>query len=190
MKFKSTKGCLVGDVTPNGPADLAGIKRGDIITKIDGKEITNSSNFRNEVAQRKPGSTVSITLTREGVGKVIRIKLGERPAKSEIEETESGKQNEQSPKLSGLTIQELTPEIAAQLGYGNLKGVLVTHVAGGSPAEDAGLQQGDLILEINRKQITSVKEFKTVLGNLKSGNTAALLIRRGENTFFSALTIP
>jgi serine protease Do len=85
----------------------------------------------------------------------------------------------------------LTPDIAAQLGYNrNEKGVVVADVASGSPAEDAGLQQGDVIKEINKAPITTVSDFSRALRGLKSGDAVALLVRRGPATFYVALKIP
>ncbi len=190
LKLKSTKGSLVGDVIPGGPADKAEIQRGDIISKFDGKDVENSTQLRTMVAQKKPGTVVTVTLLRDGKEKEVKVKLGERPTERSAETPQPTEPEEQTYKKLGLSVQDLTPDIANQLGYRNEQGVLIADVAGGSSAEDAGLQRGDLIQEVNRIKVTSVKEFKTPIEELKSGDSAALLVRRGQNTFFVAIQIP
>jgi serine protease Do len=191
MKLKNSQGVLVGDVTAGGPADKAGIKRGDVIIEIDGKKVENSFQLRNIVAQAKPGTSVTFTLIREGQQIQVKVLLGERPRELGAgRPTEEKQPKEQTYQKLGISAQTLTPDIAEQLGYKNQEGVVIIDVAGGSPAEDAGLQQGDLIMEINQVKIRTIQNFKTVLDRLKSGDSAALLIRRGENTFYVAIQIP
>jgi serine protease Do len=191
MKLKNSQGILVGDVTAGGPADKAGIKRGDVITEIDGKKVENSFQLRNIVAQTKPGTSVTFTLIREGQQMQIKVLLGERPRELGAgKPTEEKQPKEQTYQKLGISAQTLTPDIAEQLGYKNQEGVVIIDVAGGSSAEDAGLQQGDLIMEVNQVKIRTVQDFKTVLDRLKSGDSAALLVRRGENTFYVAIQIP
>jgi serine protease Do len=191
MKLKNSQGVLVGDVTAGGPADKAGIKRGDVIIEIDGKKVENSFQLRNLVAQTKPGTLVTFTLIREGQQMQVKVLLGERPKELGAgRQTEEKQPKEQTYQKLGISAQTLTPEIADQLGYKNQEGVVIIDVAGGSPAEDAGLQQGDLIMEINQVKIRTVQDFKTALARLRSGDSAALLVRRGENTFYVAIQIP
>jgi serine protease Do len=192
LKLKDTKGSLVGDVTVGGPADKAGIQTGDIIIKLDDQAISNSSELRTLIAQKKPGTVVTVTVIRDGSEKQIQAKLDDRP----VERAGQG-QGAQPPELEeqtfqklGLSVQDLTPDIAKQLGYENDRGALIAEVAGGSPAEDAGLQQADLVKEVNRVKVTSVAEFKSAIRRIKSGDSAALLVKRGQNTFFVALQIP
>jgi serine protease Do len=189
LKLKSTAGSLVADVTPNGPADKAGIKRGDIIVEFDGKKVENSIQLRNMVAQISPGKTVEVVLIRDGKEMKLNVRLGERPKERESESPARGQQREQTSKKLGLSIQTLTPDLADQLGYKNAKGVVITDVVAGSPADDAGLQRGDLIQEVNRKSVQTVEEFEDQVKDLKSGDVAALLVRRGANTFFVAVKL-
>ena len=182
LNLKTTAGCLVGDVVPDGPAGKAGVERGDVITELDGKKIKDSTQLREMVAAMQPGATAKLT---------IDVKLSERPenAKAGGQPSQQEQQPQTRAKL-GLTIQSLTPDLAQQLGYENQPGVLVADVAAGSAAEDAGLQRGDLIQEVGRTEITSVAEFDKVVAGLKSGESAALLVRRGQVTFFTAIQIP
>jgi serine protease Do len=191
-KLKSTEGALVGDVTPNGPADKAGIQRGDIITNFNGKKILNSTQLRQTVAQADPGTKAKISLLRDGREMPIAVVLGERPTDPDGR----GNQDESAPEVTsgeklGLSIQTLTPEMAQQLGYRNDDGVIINSVIAGSPAEEAGLRRGDLIKEINRTEVRTAQEFKRLAARLQSGDSAVLLInRRGQNTFYAAIQVP
>lgn len=191
MKLKSTEGALVGDVTPDGPADKAGIKSGDVIIAFNGKQVKNSTDLRNLVAAAEPGSAAKITLVRDGREMNITVTLGERPrGRGGREPQEEVRPEEQSSKKLGLSIQTLTPDIAQQLSYQNDHGVVVTDVASGSPAEDAELQQGDLIKEVNRVAVRTVQDFDRAIRHLGSGDSIALRVRRGQNTFYAAIQIP
>jgi serine protease Do len=189
--LKSKDGALVGDVTPNGPADKAGIKRGDIITNFNGKKIENSAQLRQMVAQADPGTTAKINLLRDGRAMPVTVVLGERPKNlaGRDDEEESAPEEKTGEKL-GLSIQTLTPEIAQQLSYRNEQGVLVSSVTAGSPADEAGLRRGDLIKEVNRTEVSTVQEFKRLVSRLQSGDSLALLVRRGQNTFYAAIQMP
>jgi serine protease Do len=189
MKLKSTKGALVGDVVAGGPADKAGVKRGDVIVQMNGQDVANSLQLRNQVAHAKPGSSVDFTLMRDGKQMDVKIVPAERPKELKAGTEQPQPQKEQYQKL-GLSVQDLTPDLADQLGYQNDQGVVVTDVAAGSPADEAGLQSGDLIKEVNRVKVRTVQEFKAAVGQLKSGTSTALLVRRGDMTFFVAIQIP
>jgi serine protease Do len=118
--------------------------------------------------------------------------LRERP-KTRTGMTSTEKQqnpNEQTISKLGLSVQNLTSDVAQQLGYENETGVVVTEVEFGSAADDAGLKSGDLIKEINKKAVTTVQEFAKAAGVLKSGDVVSMLVRREQNTFFLAIQIP
>jgi len=191
LQLKGTQGALVGDVTPGGPADKAGIKRGDIILEFNGQKVENSVALRNMVAQADPGSSATIKLLRNGREMQVTVALGERPKERGAKAPKEQEQpKEQSYKKLGLSVQTLTPDIAQQLGYDNDHGAVIADVAGGSPADDAGLQRGDLIKEINRETVNSVRDLDRVVTRMHSGDNAALLVRRGDNTFYAAIQMP
>jgi serine protease Do len=187
LKLKSSEGSLVADVTPGGPADKAGIKRGDVIVEFDGKKVEDSMQLRNMVAQVSPGKSVEVLLIRDGKELRLKVRLEERPGGSESESPQQGQRREQMSQKLGIGIQTLTPDLAEQLGLKNEKGAIITDVVPGSPADEAGLERGDLIQEVNRKTIQSAEDFENQVRRLKSGDVAALLIRRGANTFFVAI---
>jgi serine protease Do len=189
LKIKTTEGALVGDVTKGKPADKAGIKQGDVIIKFNGQKVKNSTDLRNMVAAAQPKSKATIVLIRDGHEKTVDVILGERPLPQKSQSQESQKE-EMNTKL-GLNIQNLTPEIAKQLGYENEPyGVVITEVKSESAADDAVLKPGDLIKEVNRVAVKSVHDFNKIVAKSKSGDSLALLIRRGNNSFFTAVQIP
>jgi serine protease Do len=188
--LKSTEGVLVGDVTPKGPADQAGIKRGDVILSFDGKKVENSTQLRMMIAETAPKTEVKVGLVRKGKQMELALTLAERPKERQEQAPKQEQPEERASKKIGLMLQNMTPDIARQLGYEKEKGALVADVASGSPAEDAGIQRGDLIKEVNREAVGSVREFERALKNVKSGEVVALLVRRGPATLFIGIKIP
>lgn len=189
LKLKTTEGCLVQDVAPGGAADKAGIRKGDFIIEFNGKKVKNSADLVNMVAGTLPGTSVKIVLIRDGQTKEVTAVVGERPEERPERPARPEKKQEQVNKRLGLSIQDLTPAIARQLGYQGDSGALVIDVDAGSPAEDADLQRADLIKEVNRVEVKSVGDFNKALSSLKAGDTAALYVRRGQAFFFTTITI-
>jgi len=189
MNLKSTEGALVGDVTPGGPADKAGLKRGDVIVEFQGKKVKNSTDLRNQVAATPPDTKVTVGVLRNGKEIDLRVKLDERPDNP----NNNNQRRPSEPKMNerlGLEVQELTPDIAQQLGYENAHGVVVSNVSSGTAAGDAGLARGDLIEEVNHSVVESAADLNHQLSKMHSGDTALLLVRRGQNTFFAAIKMP
>jgi serine protease Do len=191
LGLDGTQGSLVADVTAGGPADKAGIQRGDVITAFDGHPVTDSQGLRQLVAQASPGAKVEVTLLRDGHERRLNVELGERPA-SEEEGSQAGPGKEPgSVGKLGLEVQPLSPGIARQLGLEQgASGVVVTAVDGGSPADEAGLRSGDLIVEVDRRAVTSPAELERALARHGSGDSVALLVRRGDATFFVGIRLP
>jgi serine protease Do len=187
LKLESLEGSLVADVTPGGPADRAGMKRGDVIVGFNGQEVTDTMALRNMVAQVSPGKTVAVQVIRDGRKLGLKVRLEERPGGPESESPEQEHRGGQMSMKLGIGIQTLMPDLAEQLGFKNQKGAIITEVVPGSPADEAGLERGDLIQEANQKTIRSAEDFEKQVRGLKSGDVVALLIRRGVNTFFVAV---
>jgi serine protease Do len=179
--LKKAEGALVADVTSESPAEKAGVLRGDIIVSLDEKPVENPTVLKNRVAQKEVDSTVPLTVIRKGEKKTLQVKIGELAP-----EEQTGKSRPDSPESAplGIQVQELTPDIAAQLGYKQEKGVVVSGVKPGSPAAAANLRRGDLIQEINQTPVVSVKEYKSAVSQ---GEKFLFLVRRGENTFFTMI---
>lgn len=189
LKLKSTDGALVGDVVPNGPADKAGIKRGDAVVAVDGRGVKDNTEVRNLVANGQPGQGMTFGLLRNGEREEKTVTLAERPRERGGQESRSERQPEAGQRKIGLGVQDLTPDVAQQLGYKNEKGAVVVEVVPGSPADDAGLEPGDLIQEINRVPIRSAGDFERLARGLKAGDAIALLVRRGPSTMFLSLKV-
>jgi serine protease Do len=189
LKLKDTRGVLIGDVTPGGPAEAVGAKRGDIITAINGTPVESSEQVKNLVAEEEPGSKARVEVWRDGKTITLSITVGERPKDLSSVERRPDEPTERTDPHLGLTIAELTPSTATSLGYEHQHGVIVTSVVPGGAAEDAGIRKNDLVQEVNRQPVRSVKEFTDALQS--PGNTAGVvfLVRRGAITFFAALQV-
>lgn len=180
------RGALVGEVTPGSPADKGGIKPGDVIVQFNGTPIKEMHDLPRLVAATAPGTKATLKLLREGKEKVITTTVvemkEERQAKSAGREAKEG--------LLGLAVQDLDPSLAQRLGLSGAKGVVVTRVASGSAAAEAGLQPGDLIVEVNGQAVTGANEFQRLLAGLKKGSYARVLIKRQGQSLYVSLEIP
>jgi serine protease Do len=175
LGLSARHGALVSDVTSGGPAEKAGIRSGDVIVAFNGKEIRDEHELPQAVASTKPGKTVDVRLLREGKEMTIAVTIAEM-------EGEPGKPAgaQDLSKNLGLTVQDITPEIAQRFGIENTKGVVVTDVADGSPAEDAGFNEGDIIRQINRRPVSGVAEFTKMAAKFKADKTTLFLVERGD----------
>ena len=175
--LEKAEGALISQVTEDSPAKAAGLKQGDIILKMDGKDVESSNVLKNEVAMLAPGSKVRFEIFRGGKKQEVTVKIGERPA-SLGKSTEEATQ--QSQGHLGMQLQNLTKDLADQLGYAPGEGVVVTEVVPGSPADSAGIQPGDLIVSVDHKDVKSVSEFEKALHAVGKNKKALLLIKHGE----------
>jgi len=180
--LKEKKGALVAQVVSGSPAEKAGIEQGDVIVEFDGKEIADSKDLPRIVASTPVGKAVTIKLSRNGKVLDRQVKVGEMEEKAEVAKTPSTK------KSLGVTVQNLTPEIAKGLGLKKDTGVVVTGVEPGSPAADAGIQAGDVIREVNRKPVKDVQDFVQKIEKAKDQNNVLLFLQRGQNNLFAAVT--
>jgi serine protease Do len=175
------KGALVANVEPNTPGAKAGLQRGDVIEQINGQQVASSNDLRLKVGAMTPGTTVHLKVNRNGQVRDVSLTLGEMPeGKNGNKTPETG---ESSP-MKGVQVDQLTPDIRQQLGLNSdVKGVVVTEVPPGSPAEDAGLQRGDVIEQVDRQPVNSVSDYERLIR--PAGNkTMVLLVNRGGNTTF------
>jgi len=185
-----TKGVLVSDVLADSPAKRAKLERGDVIVEFDGRAVENPTQFRNLVAQTPIGKKVHVKLLRGGRGRDLEVTIAEQPkTMAQAESAEEGDGEVPSVgAFAGLDVRELTPELARHfnLSRDGRKGVIVTSIAEGSPAGEAGLQLGDLITEINRKPIASLRDFQSVAGGLAPKEPAlVLVVRNGRNLYLT-----
>ncbi len=183
MKLPEAKGALVSDVAGDSPADRAGIKRGDVILEFDGHKIDETEELPRTVAAIQPGTEVKIKVLRNGSEKSLSVKLEALPS-TKKSNTEEGENTEGT---LGLTVEKLASDIANRLGVEEDSGVIVTKVDTGSLAEEAGFHNGDVILEINRKRIRNLEDYKNMASSLKERQTALFLVKREEVTLYIAM---
>ena len=184
-QVKEQKGALVTQVYEGDPADKGGIKTGDIIIEVEGKRVASSRDLSRAIAIAPVGAQIPITILRDGQEKTFHVELTER-----FDSEAPVKVADKSSKGLGLQVTELRPETARRSGLPeNEKGVLVIHVQPGGKGEIAGIQPGDVIKEINRKPVSTPKDVKRQLKELKSGDTVQMLIKRAH-TGLIALKIP
>lgn len=179
---KETKGAIVSQVLPDSPAEKAGISQGDVITAIDGKKITNSSELRNTIATTPPGTRITLSVIRNGSQREIKATLGELPGEEAFASAPSAK--EQAGDL-GIKVAPASREQLARYGYN--KGLLVTEVISNSPAEKAGVLKGDLVFEVNRLAVGTAIEFRNQVQKTQSGKPVLLLIGRNGNVIYLAV---
>jgi len=183
LALGATKGALVSQALPGEPADKAGIKQGDVIVNFDGRKVESSKDLPRIVAATPIGKEVAVTVIRDGKEIKLQAKIGEME-----EEKSAGLKTPGQPML-GVSVQNLTPQVARELGLKQTAGVVVSDIESGSPAEDAGIQPGDVIESVNRKPVKNVSEFVKEVGKAKKGDGLLLLVQRGENALFVGITL-
>lgn len=176
------RGALVADVVPDTPAEKAGIERGDVIVEFNGRKIEHMNDLPRVVASTQPGADVEVKVLRKGQEKMVRVKVSEMTE----ERTARGGGGSIEEGL-GMTVQELTPEIARSLGLTETKGVVVSNVEDESPADEAGIQRGDVVLEVNQKKVSNLREYRAALGRTGGTESWLFLVRRGNNVLYVAL---
>jgi serine protease Do len=184
MKLDTNKGALVAEVVPGSPAAEAGIHQGDVIIAFNNKTVDDPRDLSLLVANTQVGQEANVTVLREGTKKELTVKI-EKLGSAEAKAEGSG---QPSQGKWGLGLQNLNPGMPGSSSSKADHGVLVATVRPGSPADLAGIHQGDVILGIDRHPVTSVKEAKEVITGAKDRNSLLLLVKRGEGTFFAALT--
>ncbi len=173
---KGGEGVLVTEVVPGNPAEQAGIKAKDIITAVNSEKVKNSRELTAKAATLPVGETTKITVTRDGKEKTFDVKVAKRP----LTVADAGKPPVEKEGEYGLQVTDLTPEMARRLNTHRATGVVVVGVRPDSKASKAGVQQGDLILEVNRQNVSSTGELKQLLAKHKGGDGVSLLVQRSN----------
>ena len=173
---KGGEGVLVTEVVPGNPAEKAGIQAKDIITAVDGEKVRTSRELTAKAATLPVGETTKITLVRDGKERTVDVKVAKRP----VTVADAGKPPVEKEGEYGLQVTDLTPEMARRLKTNREAGVVVVGVRPDSKAAKAGLQQGDLILEVDRQNVSSTGELKQLLAKHTGGDGIALLVQRAN----------
>jgi serine protease Do len=194
---QGTKGALVQNVVPRGPAAKGGVQPGDIVLNLNGKPVASAGELTRAVALVPPGEQVKLEVLRKGGKKEqLSFKVAQRPEDEAQAATGGGGDDEEggakdgnkSPKL-GVTLSPITPQIARQLGVSGDEGVVVADVVDAGPAQRAGIRQGDVILEVNRQPVKKVEDVAGVVSKMKEGEMALLRVRRGDTALFVAVPV-
>jgi len=175
-------GAIVSQVTPDSPASRAGLKGGDVLRELNGKKIDNSSALQVAVSEMSPGNTIALGILRDGKSQALKVTVGE--FHKETEEASNTNSGEQHGKL-GLAVANLTPDLRSQLSIPTqVKGAAIESVRPASPADDAGLAPGDVILEVNRHTVESADSFVSQVHSVPNGKDILLLVwSRGGTTY-------
>ena len=179
--LKDSKGALVGDVIPDGPAFKAGIKRGDVIVRFDKQPVDEMEVLPKIVARTVPGRAVKVEIVRDGKVEIFDITI-------EVLKDSAGVVVAKADPV-GMQVQDITQELMKSLKLDTKDGVLVSDVTAGGAAGEAGVRRGDVITEINRAPINTVEDYNRVTSAAKKGSTVLLLVRRGGSTIFIAVKI-
>ncbi len=183
------KGVLVSEVLDDSPAKRAGLERGDVIVEFEGRVVENPTQLRNAVAKTVIGKKASVRFIRDKRAKTVDVTVVEQPktvAQAGSEETEDS--GTPASLLSGLDVRELDSDLARRLGLsGGERGVVIVRVRSGSVAEEAGLREGDVILEVNRRPVANLKAFEQSTSKLNKDQPVLLLIKRQGRTSFVTL---
>jgi len=180
---KEATGALVGDVTPNSPAEKAGLLKGDIILQLNGKPVEDANQLRMSISMMSPDAAVNLKVFRNGAEREFAIKLAELPVKEAS--MQSGSEGAKGD-LAGISVEDLDAQTARQLHVpANTAGVVVTGISPSSPAVDSGLRRGDVIQEVNRKPVRNTSEFEAAMRNAK--DQTLLLVNRQGSTIYVAV---
>ncbi len=178
-------GVLIVDVQEDTPASTAGIKSQDILIKLDGIELLDSQDLRNRIAQTIPGTTVALDIIRDGKPLQLKVEIGEQPA--DFGNVAQGGNGSNPLSTFGLVVQDLTPDLAEQLGFKGLQGVVISEVEPGSSAAEIGLKPGYLIEEVQKVKVTSMAELRQVMQQTDASSRVLLRVRFGQNSRYVVL---
>jgi serine protease Do len=181
-EFKTDKGALVSDVEPDSPADKAGLKSGDVITKINGTDVRDGRHLQLTISQLAPDSQVTLDLLREGKPKTLTVKLGHRPDQETARnDTET---NKDEGVLNGVGVGDITRDVRDQFDIpANIRGAIITSVEADSPSAQQGLREGDVILELDRKPVHNADEAVKLSEEIKGPKVTVRLWRNGGSRY-------
>ncbi len=183
LNLRDEGGALVADVTSDGPADKAGIKRGDVIVSFDGKGIREMNELPFLVASTPVGKVVEVEVMRKGEKKGFEVKIG----KLEEEQVEEEPAEERADL--GMSVDEITPELARQFGLSEERGLVVVRVENNSPAAEAGIRRGDIIMEMDQEPLKDLDKYLEKIRQYKKGDTILFLIKRRQATLYLTLKV-
>ncbi|WNG48683.1 PDZ domain-containing protein [Archangium minus] len=194
MQLPVSEGAIVSSVNDNSPAGKAGLKADDVIVAIDGQQVGSGGQLTRTVALKKPGSTSTLDVFRDGKKQALKVQLGTRPDLEglSVRPNRGGDDSEESSKARvGVSLNNLDPRVVARAGLKSAQGALVTDVMPGSPAERADLKPGMVVVEADHKPVRNAEELAKLIRKAPSGSTLLLRVEvPGNGRFLRALLIP
>jgi serine protease Do len=184
LKLSETQGALVSSVTEDSPAAKAGLKPGDVIVEFNGQRVARADRLPNVVATTPVGREVSLAIVRDGKPMQLTAKVGRQ---AESKEAAAGP--EKVPAKLGLTVEPVTPRLVQEMNLRDKQGVIVRSVESDSPAAEAGIREGDVIVEVNRHAIHNAADLKRQLDGQAKGTPVLMLVHRGDANLFVAVTV-
>jgi serine protease Do len=189
LKLSNVSGALVAGVVGKSPADVSGIRAGDVVVGINGKKIKTYQQLSREIAFVVPGSKIKLELLRNGKSKTIQVTIGQRPDEEETGAVSEAPSQQRSVDKLGIVTQPLSKRLRAQLGITH--GIQIAHVDPSSPAARTGALPGDIIVEIQRQPVLSVSDYQRIIRSLGSGEVALLRLQRESNvSLYVAIRVP
>jgi Do/DeqQ family serine protease len=185
LNLKDSRGVLVSGVEPGMPAEKAGIREGDVITAVNGTPVDDSNSLRNRIAAMSPGTDVALTILRDGHEEHLHAKLIELKDDNEATASEGGGEKESGGGQLGITVEPVTADVANRMKLKKTQGVVITDIDPNSPAAEAGLQPGDVILEVNHQPVKSGADIRAGVKASGSRPTLLLMNREGVNHFIA-----
>jgi serine protease Do len=192
-----SSGVTIANVTPNGPADKAGLKTGDTIVSVNGKQVKTGDELVAEISGLKPGTSANLGYVRNGKDMTAEVTIADRSklfASRLGEQEEGGESSKPQQSKFGITVRGITPDMADRYKLPSTKGVIVQDVKPDSFGDSSGLGRGDVILEINKQPVNSEAEFQKIESQMKSGQDVVFLVRprgsRDNTTIFEGGTLP
>ncbi len=180
LGLKNTEGAIISGLVAGGPSQKAGVKRGDVVVALNEKKVEKPRSLSRMAARLMPGDKAKLDLIRKGKRTSVTVTAGKMPDSTRVARLQ--KPAEMSEKL-GIEGQDLTPKVAREIGAQATKGVVISKVKPGSPAEKAGLRRGDVIIEANQKAVGSVGDLTAALKQKKNQGTLFLIERRGATRY-------
>lgn len=184
FRLPDVKGAIVTDLQAKGSAEKAGLKRGDVVVRFDGRDVMDSGQLRNLVAQSSIGSKHRLDLIRDGKAYQAELTVQEAPRERTKKSQSASASASTAHPLTGVVFDDVTPPLARQMDLAVNSGVVVTDIEEGSLAESSGLQPGDVVLELNRQPVHNFAAFQRLADPLKPTDLALLLVNRQGNALY------
>ena len=183
--MSKAQGAVVSEVTPDSPGEKAGLKVGDVITKIDGKDVTDAGQLQADVTELQPGTTVHLDVIRDGKSTTVPVTVEALGKGNNGEQTAS---NSTGKARWGIGLANLDPDTRQQVqAPDSVHGAVVEQVQPGSPADNAGLSSGDIIQQVNHKNVRSAQDAKSALSSIPSGQDALILVWSNGGSSFRVM---